>query len=175
MKKVLLLSAVAFLMLATSFKAQAIENPYPTGTIIGSAHVGFVPGIGANISGDYVLVDSWWMGHFTVGGYAGYNHRRSLLEYEYTYSNVAVLPRATYGLNITDDFEVHAGVLAGLGYRTYTYTDANNKLHQGSQPVFEFGGIAGARYRLAGNLYADAELNYTATMSYINLGLSFVF
>ena len=175
MKKTIILTLVTFLTFAMSFKAQAIEDPYPTGTIIGSAHFGFVPGIGANISGDYVLVDSWWKGHFTVGAYAGYNHRKWTSGNEYKYSNFAILPRATYGLNITNNFEVHAGALAGLGYRTYTYIDEQNKLQRGSQPIFEIGGFAGVRYRLVGNLYADAELNYTATMSYLNIGVSFVF
>ena len=173
MKKLALI-LVAFLTLATGYKAQAIEDPYPVGTIIGSAHIGFLPGIGTNISGDFVLVDSWWKGHFTVGGYAGYNNRRTR-DSEYAWSNFAALPRATYGLNITDDFEVHAGVLTGLGIRSNTYTDSNLQLHHNHQFLFEIGSVTGCRYRLTGNLYADAELNYTTTMSYINLGISLVF
>ena len=174
MKKTILLSLVAFLTFATHFKAQAIEDPYPVGTIIAGAHVGFLPGVGANISGDFVIVDSWWRGHFTVGGYAGYNHRW-YAHREYAWSNFAVLPRATYGLNITDDFEVHAGMLAGMGYCGYNYLDANNQIHFDHKFIFDIGGIAGCRYRLVGNLYADAELNYTRSMNYINIGVSYVF
>ena len=166
---------IAFLVLATGYKAKAIEGPYPVGTLIGSAHIGLFPGIGANITGDYVLVDSWWKGHFTVGGYAGYNHIGIFTKGDYTLSNFAVLPRATYGLNITDDFEVHAGVMAGVGYRGYTYSDESGQLQRDHQLIFDIGGVAGARYRLSDNFYVDGELNYTATMSYLNVGVCFVF
>lgn len=166
---------IAFLTLAIGNKAKAIEDPFPVGTFIGSAHVGLLPGIGVNITGDYVLVDWWWKGHFTVGGYAGYNHIGIFSKSDQKYSNFAILPRATYGLNITDDFEVHAGVLAGIGYRGYTYSDSNGQLHRDHQLIPDIGGVAGVRYRLQGNFYVAGELNYTATMSYFNVGVSFVF
>ena len=160
--------------LGISQKAQAIEDPYPVGTVICGAHFGFLPGIGANVSGDFVIVDSWWKGHFTVGGYAGYNHR-TYRDLEYVWSNFAILPRATYGLNITDFFEVHVGTMAGLGYRGFVYTNQENQLQKDHKFIFEVGGIAGCRFRLIDFLYADLELNATRTMSYLNIGVSFVF
>ena len=164
---------VAFLTMAMGFKAHAIEDPFPAGTIIGSARVGFLPGIGANISGDYVLVDSWWKGHFTVGGFFGYNHRK-YFGYDNYWSNLALLPRATYGLNITNEFEVHAGMLTGVAIRGYR--SVSQEPHYQNYVVFEIAGIAGARYRLIGDLYADFEVYlYPGSMSCLNLGVSYMF
>ena len=181
MKKVLLLLAVAFLTLATSFKAQAIEDPNPKGTMVVGLHAGFYPGIGANATFDYTLVDKWWKGHFTIGGYAGYNSRFYHYEY-YTdrWTNFAIMPRATYGLNITKDFEVHAGLMLGVSFHSYRYVYNENytgtvDVSKGSSVHFSHGEIVGARYYFTPNFGVEAEFNYTGWMSWFNAGVTFRF
>ena len=182
MKKFYLFSLIAA-MFAMSFNALAIENPYPKGTFIGSAHFGFYPGIGANIAGDYVIEDSWWEGHFTLGGYIGFNTRH----YEYVYldegyydrwTNFAIMPRATYGINISQKFEAHIGLMLGYCYSAnywewknveYHYNGDDSWKHHG----FEYGAVLGCRYQFTNSFAGDFELNYTPHMSYINIGVAF--
>lgn len=167
MKRVLLLSAVAFLMLATSFKAQAIEDPNPKGTLVLGIRCNMEPGyhyfaVGANVVGDYTLINHWWKGHFTVGGYIGSNF------YSHT-AHFTFMPRATYGLNITNDFEVHVGVMTGLGVRHLSsdyYTDGYQRVY------FSHGEVAGCRYFFTPNIGVEAEVGYVYTMGYFNVGLS---
>lgn len=165
MKKVFALSAFAFLMLVVSFQAQAIEDPNPKGTKVLGIHAGYYPGFGANATFDYTLVDSWWKGHFTVGAYAGFNSR-SYSGFDYRYSNFAVMPRVTYGLNITKEFEVHAGVMAGVACQTWSGAD---KVYT----HFSHGEIVGARYMFTPKMGAEVEMNYTGYMSWFNVGLTF--
>lgn len=177
MKKILLLSAVAFLMLATSFKAQAIEDPNPKGTVVLGAQVGFLPGIGASVFGDYVLVDSWWKGHFTVGGEMLYRHYGRILtgyDYRYSYNDFAFAARATYGLNITSNFEVHAGVLTGVGLSTWGWNYEGDHDHS-SHVGFCYGGLAGARYFFTESFGATAEVQYSGYGPYTNVGVVFKF
>ena len=173
MKKVLMLALVAFMTLAMSQKAQAIEDPKPKGTMTigirgGVGYFGYV-GFGGNVVGDYTLIDSWWKGHFTVGGFAGY--------YNYHHvSNVAFMPRATYGLNITDDFEVHLGVMTGVYWRQYS-RDYYTYIHESDYVEWGFthGEVVGCRYFFTPNFGVEAEAGYAYTMPYLNLGVTFKF
>ena len=164
-----MIAMVAFMTLAMSQKAQAIEDPNPKGTKIVGIRAGYYPGFGANVVGDYTLVDSWWKGHFTVGGYLGFNSRTYGYEtYHWNYSNFAVMPRATYGLNITKEFEVHAGVMAGLclSHWPSDYTGKKNEIH------FIHGELVGCRYMFTPKFGVEAELIYTGYMSYFNAGIT---
>lgn len=180
MKKVLLLSVVAFLMLATSFKAQAIEDPNPKGTFVLGAQVGFLPGVGASLFGDYVLVDSWWKGHFTVGGellyrhYGRWNYVLNGDKYRYSYNDFAIAGRATYGLNITPKFEVHAGVLTGVGFSRWGWNYEGQHSHD-SYVGFCWGGLAGVRYFFTEGFGVTAEVQYTGYGPYTNVGVVFKF
>lgn len=122
MKKIIAILAVAIIGMQTASNANAIEPQWSKGTTLGGIMAGIDPwylleydvfyfgGIGFV---DYVLVDSWWKGHFTVGGQVGYiGGAVSGLHW----SSFAAAPRVTYGLNITDKFEVHAGVNTGLAF-----------------------------------------------------------
>ena len=163
MKKTIILALVAFLTFATSFKAQAIEKPYPTGTIIAGAHVGFLPGIGANLTGDYVLVDSWWMGHFTAGAYAGFNwipYRDLTSEVRFGFTNWSLMPRATYGLNILDELEVHVGAMAGINIQHWP----NQYFTNLNYVQFCHGEFVGARYMFTDNLGVEAEIGYSSNI-----------
>lgn len=183
--KGLLVAAAAAMLCFGAQSASAIEAPNHEGDFSLNAHVGFLPGVGANISGDYVLVNSWWKGHFTIGGFLGFNrdddeYHYADWKYERIYSNFSIMARATYGLNITDKFEVHAGAATGPCFRSWKYewhghdhswyTDDKDK-----ETVLDWAGIAGCRFFVTDNLALSAELNYSAYMSYLNLGVSFKF
>lgn len=182
MKKVFMLAMVAFMTLAVSQKAQAIEDPNPKGTLVIGVRGGFYPGFGANVVGDYTLVDSWWKGHFTVGGYVGFNHRHyhyDYVGYSYrsNYMNFAVMPRVTYGLNITKEFEVHAGVMLGVNYQrnNWVYDGGYAEDEHHNHIYFSHGEIAGARYMFTEQFGAEVELVYSGYQSYFNAGVTFKF
>lgn len=170
MKKLITLAMLVMMTFATGFKAMAIEDPFPTGTTIASARFGVVPGFGGNVTADYVLVDHWWKGHFTIGGYLGFNTRKFAPQYTDRFHeyNVSVMPRATYGLNITNDFEVHAGIMTGVCMQ---YDNYNKNLTFN----YDLGEIAGVRYQLFTDFYVDFEANYTFYMSYLNFGVTYLF
>lgn len=167
MKKVFMLVMVALMTLGVSQKAQAIEDPNAKGTTVIGIRCNMEPGYhyfgaGPNVTVDYTLINSWWKGHFTVGGYVGSNF------YLHT-SHFTFMPRATYGLNITDDFEVHVAVMAGLGLRHYSpkyYPTDYRRLY------FSHGELAGCRYYFTPNIGVEAEVGYVYTMGYFNVGLS---
>lgn len=180
--KNLIVAAMAAVLTLGASTASAIEAPNHEGTFNLNAHIGFVPGIGANVSGDYVLVNSWWKGHFTVGGIVGFNRDKDKFngfgyKYEQIYSNLSIMARATYGLNITDKFEVHAGAASGPCFRSWKYEwhgyDASKD--DDKDVVFDGAGIAGCRYFVTDNLALSAELIGGLHMSYLNLGVSFKF
>lgn len=180
--KSLLVAAMATVLCLGASNASAIEAPNHEGDFNLNAHIGFVPGIGANVSGDYVLVNSWWKGHFTVGGYVGFNARTksySSIYYKYDekWTHFSIQARATYGLNITDKFEVHAGAGCGPCFRSWkyevnegTWDDEDDK-----DIVIDAVGIAGCRYFVTDKLALSAELIGGSYMSYMNLGVSFKF
>ena len=168
-----MLAMVAFMTLAVCPKAHAIEDPNPKGTVVVGAHVGFLPGIGGSAFGDFVLVDSWWKGHFTVGAELLYRHRgRHFDGYNYGYNEFAIAPRACYGLNITDKFEVHAGLIAGFGISSWHDTFDGTK---GVYPGFCWGGVAGLRYFFTKNFGVSTEFQYTGYGPYTNVGVAFKF
>ena len=181
MKKVYVLVMVAIMTLGMSFKAQAIENPWNKGTLVANAHVGYYPGFGGNVAVDYVLVNNWWKGHFTVGGYVGFNGRSyDLYGGSTRYSYFNVMPRASYGLNITKDFEVHAGVMMGV---CIDHTKTTTVLPYVGSSVSEdwythcvyaplFGGC---RYFFTPNFGVSAEICYSNFATYFNAGLTFKF
>lgn len=161
MKKLIVTLLVVVAAMAAPYSAKAIEDPFEKGTLIFGVQGGYYPYWGGTVYGDCVLVDSWWKGHFTVGaqvglmGYNGFNH-----------AFLSVAPRVTYGLNITDRFEVHAGTLVGLG--TYFY-------HGGKDLHLCYGGLTGLRFFFTENLALSAEFNYSGYNPYLNVGLAFKF
>ena len=179
MKKVFMLAMVALMTLAVSNQAQAIENPNPKGTTVIGIRAGYYPGFGVNVVGDYTLIDSWWKGHFTVGGYVGYNGRHYHYDYGYygyrsNYMNFAVMPRVTYGLNITKDFEVHAGLMAGINYQinNWVYDGGYLDNEHYSHTYFSHGEVLGARYMFTPKFGAEFELVYSGYQSYLNFGVT---
>jgi hypothetical protein len=192
MKKLLSVAAAALLLLCTSFQASAIKNPDPVGSVTANAYLGLQPGIGANASIDYVLINKWWKGHFTVGAYAGFHGEKNTdsmsaagVEVKNTSRDFhfTVMPRATYGLNITKFFEVHAGTMAGVQF-SYNKTKASASSSYGdvggkektsdTSTGFAFSEIVGCRYYLSRNFGVSAEVGY-GSVSYLNVGFSFRF
>ena len=177
MKKIFMLVMVALMTLGVSQKAQAIEDPNPKGTVVLGAQVGFLPGIGCSVFGDYVLVDSWWKGHFTVGGeflYGHYGRRITGYDYKWIYNDFGFAARATYGLNIISGLEVHAGILTGVGLSTWGWR-YNGSHEKHSQVGFCYGGLAGVRYFFTKEFGATAEFQYTSYGTYTNVGVVFKF
>ena len=192
MKKLLSIAAAGLLLFCASFQASAIEGPDPVGSVTASAHLGFYPGVGANVSADYVLINKWWKGHFTVGAYAGFHGDKdsdSVSAAGVTISNTSrdfyftVMPRATYGLNITDSFEVHAGTMMGAQFNynktrdkvTSSVADLNSKDKTSDTSInFAYAEVLGCRYFLTDNLGISAEVG-VGSVSYLNIGFSYRF
>ena len=170
MKKITAILALAAACLFAAQTASAIEDPNPKGTIVAGAHAGFVY-TGIYAYGDYCLVDSWWKGHFTVGPMAGF----STLGYgygRYTYLDLAA--RATYGLNITNNFEVHLGTVAGFSLIGDRY-DNGSGIHSDHSVHAVFGGLAGLRYFFTESLAISTELVGAGHFPTFNVGVAFKF
>lgn len=174
MRRVIATVLVTLMAFATSFEAVAIEGPYQKSTMLAGAHFGILPGYGSTVYGDYVVADSWWKGHFTVGGQIGIT--RQAADYfvifpsktDTKWSTVALTARATYGLNLSKSFEVHAGALLGVGFRS----QKGYKLI----PGFAYGGLLGLRWFFTDNLALSFELQHSAGYGPLaNVGLAFKF
>lgn len=191
MKKFITMLLVAALSMSLASSVRAIEDPDPVGAITVGAHASVFPGFGGNLFADYVLIDSWWKGHFTVGGTLGFNTLSStntagamgyVLNTTVRSNRFCFVPRATYGLNILYNLEVHVGAQAGIAYVTSkaTVTDGNGVVlptdtEDGDGVRLVVGGLAGARYFFTDNFGASLELNYGTYMPYINAGVAFRF
>ena len=182
MKKIVAILAAAVIgMSLLAPKANAIEDQWEKGTFVVGGMVVYYPGFGVTAYGDYVLVDSWWKGHFTVGGQVNlqFRHQNLVSGYNiyYNWTDVAAAARATYGLNITDKFEVHAGALAGLGFIAerihYDTTAIEDARANTLRPCL--GGLAGVRYFFSDSFGVTAEFNYSNYGALANVGVAFKF
>jgi len=163
--------AVAALAMVSYSASAELAPQWTKGTMVVNATFGAEP-TGGNVSLDYVLVDEWWKGHFTVGGEVDFSSfkKNNVREKE---KGFGLTPRATYGLNITDKFEVHA--VAGLGsfYRSWDEPDAlNNKNHEKYWSIYHTE-LVGCRYFFTDNIAVTAEMGYSDQTSGIRVGLSF--
>lgn len=186
--KGLLVAAVAAMMCFGAQNASAIEAPNHEGdfnlNVMGGCLTGYAKelGLGASVSGDYVLINSWWKGHFTVGGFVDYNTTK-IADDDYWnvyYNNFSIMARATYGLNITDKFEVHAGAMSGPVF----YSAKWKKEKDGSswEPSddkstnFDGAFVAGCRYFFTDSFAVTSELiEGIEHHTLFNVGVSFKF
>ena len=173
MKKIVAILAVALIGMSAAFSAKAIEDPNPKGTKVVGLQAGFLPGIGGSVYGEYVLVDSWWKGHFSVGAHIGFRHYGTGLGYNY--NEFALAPRASYGLNITEQFEAHVAVVSGLGFSGYTYNYSDGTKSHSSSVGLCYGTLVGARYFLSEGFGLSAEVGYLGYAPYTNVGICFKF
>ncbi len=160
MKKLITIAIVVFAAMSTAFSAKAIGEPNPAGTKIVGIMGGIDPfysslGIGGLGYFDYVLLDG--VGHFTVGGQAGYEFFTG-----FKYSAFSLAPRVTYGFNLTDQFELHVG--AAVGYYFGKYLKG-----------FYHGEFVGINYYFSDAMGLTAQLGYAACSPALNVGVSFKF
>jgi hypothetical protein len=162
MKKIIAILAVAIIGMSMAVKANAIEDQWSKGTMVVSVLGGIDPwysnlafgGIGAF---DYVLVDSWWKGHFTVGGQVGF-------EFNKYWKVLSAAPRVTYGLNLTDKFEVHAGFAAGYGFGFGGWWNG-----------FYSSEFVGMHFSFSDSMAFTAQVGYAAYSPSVTAGVSFRF
>lgn len=162
MKKIIAILAVVVVAMSLSTKANAIEDQWSKGTMTASIMGGIDPwyaymAFGGVAAFDYVLVDSWWKGHFTIGGQVGFEANKY-------WKVLSAAPRATYGLNLTDKFEVHVGVAAGYGFGFGGYWKG-----------FYSSEFVGMHFAFSDNLAFTAQAGYSAYSPAVLAGVSFKF
>ena len=156
--------AVAALAMVSYSASAELAPQYSKGTMMANVEIGTVPGFGGSISLDYVLFDDWWKGHFSVGGEID-------LAQPYKYqTNFGVSPRATYGLNITDQFEVHAMAQMGFGYHKY-----NDGTFSDHETFILHSEMVGCRFFFTDNFAVMAETGYSNWMPELRAGICFKF
>ena len=181
--KGLLVAAAAAMLCFGAQNASAIEAPNHEGdfflNIQGGMFSEYNGGLGANISGDYVLVNSWWKGHFTIGGFVGTSVSNDKHNWgKVSYTNFSIMARATYGLNITDRFEVHAGAMTGPLYHSWKYKYESGYTvdkEDDHEFVFSGAGVAGIHFMLSDSFALTSEFIGGPHQTYFNAGISLKF
>lgn len=172
MKKIGKIFAFAALAMVSYSASAELAPQWQKGTLLANAELGVGP-IGAAVSVDYVLVDEWWQGHFTVGGEFEVG-RDSYSDWKE--DRIGVTPRVTYGLNITPEFEVHAMVGMGVGYWKAKYNASYHGYNISSNYTYVFmNDFVGCRYFFSDNLSVIGEVGYSDGFPDIRAGLSFKF
>ena len=155
-------------MAMVSYSASAeLEPQWSKGTAMINAGIGVQP-FGGTVSLDYVLVDEWWKGHFTVGGELDFS-----VPYKHE-TAIGITPRATYGLNITPEFEVHVTAQTGFGVHSWKYWDGEKDVKT-SDSFILWGGFAGCRYFFMDNLAAYAEIGGENWFPALRAGITYMF
>ena len=189
MKKILITAFLALFLTIVPQTASAVEDPDPAGTVVMSAHVGpdFVLGIksgitlgvGGFVTYDYVVADSWWIGHFSLGAAIGGTHVGNIKMSSgvETRANYFVAPRAIYGININESLELHLGLTAGpyLHHDQVVYEGGGKEYSNPNSFKFEIGGTFGARYYLNDHLAASAEINTAVFQPLLAVGIAYRF
>ncbi|MDR1865883.1 MAG: hypothetical protein LBR08_09980 [Bacteroidales bacterium] len=163
MKKFFTFLFVCTLAGATCLQAQEMQK----NTSLLSASAGFLPGVGAGISYDYGLIDTWGPGVFTVGGYIGYTHLgKSYYGDNRFFKDVRyfISPRVTYRYTINNTFEVYGTFM--LGY--YVGTTATINAYKALPAI-----TAGYRYFLTDKISLFAETGFNITILNAGFNLSF--
>ena len=156
-------------MAMVSYSASAeLEPQWSKGTAMVNAELGVVPGFGGAVSVDYVLVDEWWKGHFTVGGEFDFS-----VPYKHE-TAIGLTPRCTYGLNITPEFEVHATAELGFGMRTYTYWNGEKDVKNTDSFILH-SEMIGCRYFFTDGLAVLAETGYANWCPELRFGITYMF
>lgn len=174
MKK--LLMVVLLLGLANSYAAaQEMEE----GTNLLSLGIGGVPGIGANLSYDYGLVEGWGPGIFTIGAFAGGDSQTETYKnggITYTHMKWFFAPRITYRYTIAPKWEVYGAAMLGIALERFDYNNHFLPVEDYRRPDenhLDFGLAAGGRYCISDKFSVFTEIGYN--VSYLNLGISFEF
>ncbi len=152
------------LMVCTVGMTMGFAQKMEKGMSLFNIGLGFVPGVGASVSYDYGLVDSWGPGIFTIGGFAGFNNYSFNSDIRGT--DWLIAPRATYRYPINNSFEVYGSAMFSVAFTTYSEIKSNTS-------EFFPAAVAGCRYTFANNLSVFAEVGYN--VSILNGGLSIAF
>ena len=169
-----MLAVAALAMISYSANAE-LAPQWSKGTMIGNINIGAVP-FGSSVSLDYVLVDEWWKGHFSVGGeFDIADNDRDNHHYDnYKCTAIGVTPRATYGINITPEFEVHATMCVGFGVRTWSWRYENYK-YEDNESFVLWNEFVGCRYFFNDCFGVMAETGYSNWFPEFRLGFNFKF
>ena len=164
MKKIIAILAVAIIGMSMAVKANAIEDQWSKGTMVVSVLGGIDPWYGSLAFGgigafDYVLVDSWWKGHFTIGGQVGFEANKY-------WKTLSAAPRVTYGLNLSEKFEVHVGFAAGYYHDFGSYY---------SYRGFYSNEFVGMHFSFSDSMAFTAQVGYAAYSPTVTAGISFRF
>ncbi|MBR3075228.1 MAG: hypothetical protein IKH11_05690 [Bacteroidales bacterium] len=194
MKKLYALLTVAAVALCASVNSGAVEEPDAKGTVAISAYAAPKFIFGASLTshairvhwgttfaatGDYVITNNIWKGHLSVGlALGGYVCPKMALDSGAEFrSAFSLAPRVTYGLNLTEHIEVHAGFSAGpyLHTEQVYYTDGTKEYASPTSISFATGVIVGFRYFLSQNFALAAEVDTQAGLPTLGLGATFKF
>lgn len=167
MKRIGKFMMIAAMAMASYSASAELEPQWSKGTMMVNAAIGVQP-FGGTVSLDYVLVDEWWKGHFTVGGEYDFS-----VPYKHE-TAIGVTPRATYGLNITPEFEVHVTAETGFGFRTWQYWNGERDVKD-TDTFILWGGFAGCRYFFTDNLAVLAEIGGENWFPALRAGITYKF
>ena len=158
MKRIGKFVMIAAMAMASYSASAELEPQWSKGTMMVNAAVGVQP-FGGTVSLDYVLVDEWWKGHFTVGGQVGFEANKY-------WKTLSAAPRVTYGLNITEKFEVHVGFAAGYYHDFGSYY---------SYRGFYSNEFVGMHFSFSDSMAFTAQVGYAAYSPTVTAGVSFRF
>ena len=167
MKRIGKFVMIAAMAMASYSASAELEPQWSKGTMMVNAAIGVQP-FGGTVSLDYVLVDEWWKGHFTVGGEFDFS-----VPYKHE-TAIGITPRATYGLNITPEFEVHVTAETGFGFRTWQYWNGEKDVKD-TDTFILWGGFAGCRYFFTDNLAVLAEIGGENWFPALRAGITYKF
>ena len=167
MKRIGKFMMIAAMAMASYSASAELEPQWSKGTMMVNAGIGVQP-FGGTVSLDYVLVDEWWKGHFTVGGEFDFS-----VPYKHE-TAIGITPRATYGLNITPEFEVHVTAQTGFGVHSWKYWDGEKDVKT-SDSFILWGGFAGCRYFFTDNLAVLAEIGGENWFPALRAGITYKF
>jgi hypothetical protein len=167
MKRIGKFVMIAAMAMASYSASAELEPQWSKGTMMVNAAIGVQP-FGGTVSLDYVLVDEWWKGHFTVGGEFDFS-----VPYKHE-TAIGITPRATYGLNITPEFEVHVTAETGFGIRSWQYWNGERDVKTTDSFIL-WGGFAGCRYFFTENLAVLAEIGGEDWFPALRAGITYKF
>ena len=167
MKRIGKFVMIAAMAMASYSASAELEPQWSKGTMMVNAAIGVQP-FGGTVSLDYVLVDEWWKGHFTVGGEFDFS-----VPYKHE-TAIGITPRATYGLNITPEFEVHVTAETGFGIRSWQYWNGERDVETTDSFIL-WGGFAGCRYFFTENLAVLAEIGGEDWFPALRAGITYKF
>ena len=167
MKRIGKFMMIAAMAMASYSASAELEPQWSKGTMMVNAAIGVQP-FGGTVSLDYVLVDEWWKGHFTVGGEFDFS-----VPYKHE-TAIGITPRATYGLNITPEFEVHVTAETGFGIRSWQYWNGERDVKTTDSFIL-WGGFAGCRYFFTENLAVLAEIGGEDLFPALRAGITYKF